>query len=184
MINRSYVVLLDQVTRGSPNLDIILSLPGSISAPVGVAAYYPGMGVTPAPVGWNGERGVYYEIRNRAVRCESVFGQAGFSYRARLGVHLSVAILQDAAGLGVSHNLVPALSFSQSLTPAPGAGNLSVFGSVYATAFPDPSYGPVIRVWNSPNLFPGTSPTPQVLYLVNLAIEETRDSDLSPVGRG
>jgi len=50
MIHRAYVVKLAPLLQAFPNLDIVVSLPGTALAPVGLQASYPGGPVlTPAP---------------------------------------------------------------------------------------------------------------------------------------
>lgn len=188
MINRGYVVMLDVTSRQlviSPGsaLDIIVGLPGSATAPVAIDALYPNMGATPAPAGWNGGYGAYYEVRGRSIPIEKIAGQAGFVSRFRLGMRLSIVALQNVQGSGNCSNLLPMLSLSASLAPAPGAGNPAIFPADYATTFADPSYGPVIRIDNSLLLEPGSIGGP-ALYYVSLGIAEAKDEDFTPFGRG
>jgi hypothetical protein len=183
MINRGYIVQLDTGLMFPPNLDIIVSLPGSATAPVASAALYPMSGVTPAPVGWSCGAGAYYEVRSRAIPFEKFAGQPGFTPRTRLGYYLSIVALQNSIDSGLCSNLLPMLSLSASLANAPGAGNASVFGPTYATVLADPSYGPVIRVHNSALLDDGTNNVP-ALYYVTFAIAEAKNEDFTPFGRG
>ncbi len=148
MINRGYVVMLDTTPgRQVPlDLDIIVGLPGSSTAPVAATAVYPAAGVTPAPAGWTGGIGAYYEVRGRAIPFEKTYGQTGFTPRTRLGYYLSIVALQNSVNSALCSNLLPMLSFSASLANAPGAGNATVFGGTYATVLADPSYGGVERL--------------------------------------
>lgn len=182
MINRGYIVLLD-TTGQEPDLDIVVRLPGSATAPVAATAIYPNAGVTPAPAGWNGGRGAYYEVRGRSIPIEKFSGQAGFVPVTRLGLRLSIIALQNSQSVGNCSNLLPMVSLSATLAPAPGAGNPAVFLTPYSTAFADPSYGPVIRIDNSVLLSPGSVLGP-AMYYVSLGIAEAKDEDFTPFGRG
>lgn len=182
MINRGYIVKLE-TARQATSLDIVVGLPGSPTAPVASAAVYPAAGVTPAPAGWLGGAGAYYELRSRSIPFEKFSGQTGFTPRTRLGLYLSIVALQDSIASASCNNLLPMLSLSASLANAPGAGNSAVMGATYATAFADPSYGPVIRVHNSALLEPGTNNV-GALYYVTFAIAEAKNEDFTAFGRG
>jgi hypothetical protein len=185
MINRGYVVMLDttSIRQSALDLDIVVGLPGSPTAPVAALAEYPAAGVTPAPAGWSGGKGAYYEVRSRAIPFEKFSGQTGFTPRTRLGCYLSIVALQNSVDSALCSNLLPMLSLSASLGNAPGAGNAAVFGATYATVLADPSYGPVIRVHNSLLLDNGTNNVP-TLYYVTFAIAEAKNEDFTPFGRG
>lgn len=181
MIYRQYIVLLE--TARASNLDIIVGRPGSSVAPVASAIVYPAATITAAPAGWVGGAGMYYEVRGRSLPLEKVSGQAGFVPRTHLGYHLSIVALQNSAGTAVCQNLLPMLGLSASLAPAPGADNVTMFGAAYAAALADPAYGPVIRVYNTVLLYPGTA-EPAALYLVSFGIAEAKNEDFTPFGRG
>jgi hypothetical protein len=188
MIHRAYVVQLDQGNGQSyPPCDIIVSLPGTPAAPVtNPAVFPPGTPLTPAPSAWvaactqaHAVTAVYYEIRGRALRIEKTFGQAGFVPRTNLGFHLSVCTLSAASGGQFNAaNSLPMLSLSASLAVGPGAAAVFSGGSGYGPALADPSYGPVIRVWNSSILHSEADP----IFLVNLAIAENKDEDFQALG--
>lgn len=198
MINRTYVVMLTSMGRpqlaaqqqvqqqqvNPSSLDIIVGLPGSATAPVAVAASYPGATVTPAPAGWlGGPNGAYYEMRGRSLPFEKFSGQTGFVPRTRLGIRLSIMALQNVNSSGDCSNLLPMLGLSASLAPAPGVGAPLVFGTNYAAALADPNYGPVIRVYDTADLAPDFGADP-ALYLVSLGIAEAKDEDFTAFGRG
>ena len=161
-------------------LDIVMQVPGSRAAPVFDPAVY--VGVTPntvPPAGWNGlgTTGWYYEVRSRALRTERLSGTTGFTPRTNLGFHLSITALQEPTGIASNGNLLPMLELSESLAPTPLA-NASLLPVAYATALPDPSYGPVIRVYNAVSFYQRND----ILYLVNFSIAENKDEDFNTLG--
>ena len=195
MIHRTYVAYLPaprlpqlsaepllgvQLNPPGVALDIVVGVPGSRQAPVFDPAVY--VGVTPntvPPTGWNGltTAGWYYEVRSRALRIERLSGATGFTPRTNLGFHLSVMTLQEPSGVANNSNLLPALGLSASLAP-PASANAALLPVAYAVSLPDPSYGPVIRMYNTVTLHPGTD----VLYLVNFSIAENKDEDFNALG--
>lgn len=183
MIHRTYVVRLPPANRDMAYLpcDIVLAVPGSYAAPVADAATYVGATVTAPPAGWVAACGAaaYYELRGRALRLEQVVGQAGFTPRTRLGFHLSILTLQEPAGGArqfTNYDQVPFASLSASLSLPPGS-SAAIWGS-YANVFTDPSYGPVIRIWNQAELHSEADP----IYLVNFQIAENKDEDFETLG--
>jgi hypothetical protein len=189
MIHRTYIVGLStgvgtQQGDAYPNLDIAVRVPGSRAAPVLDPVLLPAVTpYTPPPNGWAGGAiingyGWYYEIRSRALRFEALAGAAGFTPRTNLGFHLSICGLQDFGDLALNGNLLPTLSLSASLAP-PIVANTNL-STAYAVAFPDPSYGPVIRVHNLLSLH--VAETPNSVYLVNFMLAENKDEDFSTLG--
>jgi len=189
MIHRTYIVGLSPgiaVQQGTayPNLDIAVKVPGSRAAPVLDPIAWPAVSpYTPPPTGWAGGAvingsGWYYEIRGRALRIEALAGAAAFTPRTNLGFHLSICALQDVNDVATNGNLLPTLSLSASLALPPVANtNLN---ATYAVAFPDPSYGAVIRVHNVADLHLAEAVDP--IYLVNFMLAENKDEDFSTLG--
>jgi hypothetical protein len=183
MIHRQYVVKLAPIQGGEPNLDIVVSLPGSYAAPVGLQASYPaGPLLTAPPAGWAvaGTLNWYYEVRSRALRIPNPqsLGAAGYVPRLRLGSYLAIAPLCDSIGeTPKPANLIPAVSLSYSLTPgpisAPGLG-------VEITDFVDPAYGPTIRIHNSDQFY--GEGVASAYFLVSFGIAENKDEDWSGLG--
>ena len=188
MIHRTYICRLRPFIDGFPNLDIMMNVPGSRAAPVLNPTHYPaGTPYTAASAAWAAKNGAnwYYEVRGRALRIEKLAGTAGFTPRTNLGHHLSIIALQDLAATGDNGNLLPNVTLSESLAPAPAiSANLvpDVPGSTYALPLPDPAYGPVIRIWNTPKLSPEQDKN-WMLYQVDLQIAENKDDDFTTLGR-
>jgi hypothetical protein len=190
MIHRTYIAALAPDQGGQipfPNLDIAVLVPGTRLAPVADASLFPpGTAITPPPSGWVAANsgGAYFELRGRAIPFEKFAGVSGFTPRTNLAYHLSICALQEPGGtaMQIAPGLYvpPPLSLSASLA-APPSGNAAVFGT-FADPFPDPGYGPVIRVWNSMFLHSGDPENPDPLYLINFMIAENKDEDFSVVG--
>lgn len=159
-------------------LDIIVSLPGSRAAPVLNSNVWPGVvGYTQAPTDWCTacDPGWYYEIRSRSLRLENLAGANGFVPRTNLGYHLSICQLQDPLFQVYNYNQLPTLELSATLALPPVAD--PILDPDYAEVFPDPSYGPVIRLWN-----PLSPQAGNPLYLVNFMLQENKDEDFTTLG--
>lgn len=182
MIHRTYIVGLNPMLQGLLPLDIVVAVPGSRSAPVldGVTIWA-GQPYTPPPAGWIAACGAswYYEMRGRALRLEALAGAANFVPRFNLGVHISVCALQAADGSASANNLLPEITPSASLAPAPLAAANAALGAAYVNALADPSYGPVIRVWNDSGLH---TEAQSMIFMVNLQIAENKDEDFNTLG--
>lgn len=183
MIRRTYIVGLNPLLQGFPNLDIVVAVPGARTAPVLDPVTWAGQPFTPPPANWAAACGAnwYYEQRGRALRLEAVAGAAGFVPRFNLGVHLSIVALQAADGSADDNNLLPTLTPSASLMPAPLAAANAALGAAYVNALADPSYGPIIRIWNDAALFEGRE-AQAMIYMVNLRISENKDEDFNTLG--
>lgn len=182
MIHRTYFAFLPSLSPTPPTgalLDIAVRVPGTYAAPVLDPTIYPGVPATTPPASWNGlgTTGWYYEMRSRALRIEALAGATGFTPRTRLGVHLSICALSDPAAGASNGNLVPLLGASASLAPPVVAS--AGLNALYAVALPDPSYGPVIRIYNSQDL---TLSAPGAVYMINLQISENKDDDYNTLG--
>lgn len=181
MINRTYMVFLPQGPESTfPPLDIVVSVPGTKTAPVADSGvFYPGATVTAPPPGWvtANLNGFYYELRGRAVRLEHVVGESGFTPRTNLGFHIAIAPWTDGGSSLVSGygGLLPSVILSNSLS---AAGDNALGGAARTLA--DPSYGPVIRIGNDAALHPGDRITP--LWVVSLGIAERKDDDYDNIG--
>jgi hypothetical protein len=186
MIHRTYICRLAPLIQAFPNLDIVVGAPGSRAAPVLNAALYPpGTPATTPPTGWVSTNGAnwYYEVRGRALRLEQTVGVSGFTPRTNLSYHLSILALQASDGSGNSNNLLPALSLSASLAPAPVVNSLLAPATAYNVALPDPAYGPIIRVWSASTLFPSGEHGGQLMiYQIDFRIAENKDEDFSTLG--
>jgi len=190
MIHRTYIAKLSPEEEGDPspfNLDIMVTLPGTRLAPVAdPSSFPPGTLITVPPPAWIlacGD-GAYFELRGRAIPFEKFAGVSGFTPRTNLAYHLSIAVLQEPGGTGQQGipgaGMLPLVSLSASLATPP-SGNATVFG-VYADPFPDPGYGPVIRLWNNPLLHTMDVENNDAIYLVNFMIAENKDEDYNVVG--
>jgi hypothetical protein len=167
-IRRTYLVKMPTTAGTSPFFDVLPEGPvGTPSAPVRLT---PPNGTTP-PNGWQdfpNDNGQFYEIRGRTIRFETEEGDDGFVPRARLGWIVSVMCIDgDSDGC----NIPPVVILSRSFIGTPPD---SAFVGITVD---DPSYGPVIRLINSPD-------TEGALYSVNLELEEQKDEDRSHVGVG
>ena len=171
----------------------MMGIPGSYAAPVANPAVFPGLAITVPPADWITTCGtpapaldtsVYYEIRGRSVPMGPVSGQTGFVPRMRLGGYLSIVALQNANGSAFQANTIaqiPYASVSASLAPPVGPNGL--IWNDFSIAFPDPSYGPVLRIWNQASLhgaFERSDFSP--LYLVSVGLAETKDEDFETSG--
>jgi len=180
MIHRAYVVKLAPLLQAFPNLDIVVSLPGTALAPVGLQASYPGGPVlTPAPAGWAvaGTLNWYYEVRGRSLRLPNPIGSAAPVARTRLGGYLSIVPLEDSGALAVA-GTIPPVALSASMAPNPITNVL--LGNEIG-AFADPAYGPVIRLINAAVLYGGERVN-GIYYLVSLGLAENQDEDGSNLG--
>jgi hypothetical protein len=179
MIHRAYVCKLAPLLQAYPNLDIVVEVPGSWAAPVGLAANYPpGTPLTAPPAGWNCGADWYYEVHARAMRIEQRAGSAAFTARTRLGGYLSIVPLEDFQGLAAIAGTIPPVSISASLAPNP-ISNVSLGAEI--TAFPDPAYGPVIRLRNDIMLYGGEREG-DVYFLVSVGLAENKDEDWANLG--
>jgi hypothetical protein len=181
MIHREYVCKLAPGIQGFPYLDIVVSLPGTPIAPVGVQASYPGgPALTPAPDGWAaaGTLNWYYELRGRALRLPNAVGSAAPVPRTRLGGYLAIVGLEDSVNGGAAACTLPKVAISASLAPNPITNPL--LGNEIA-AFADPAYGPVIRLLNSTLLFTEERAT-AAYFLVSLGLAENKDEDWTNLG--
>ena len=184
MIHRTYICRLAPLLYGLPDLDIAVLTPGSRAAPVLNPILFPTVtAFTTPPTGWSAANGAnwYYEVRGRPLRFEQFAGAAGFTPRTNLGWHLSIVALQDSNGDGDNGNLLPPLTLSASLAPAPAVSVDLAPGAAYHVALPDPGYGPVIRVWNSSEFVPGERGE-WMLYQVDFRIAEIKDEDFCSSG--
>jgi len=168
--------------------DIIVALPGSRALPVAGSAIYPGAAVTEPPAGWLVQCGnaAYYEVRGRSLPLPTEVGDPGFAPRVQLGGYISVVGLQSpndaAAQLSGEGVQIPFVSLSASLSANIGtAANAAIWGD-YVNTFADPSYGPVIRVWNSFTLHTDDGELEDPLYLVSVGIAEIKDEDFEASG--
>lgn len=165
MIHRTYFVQMPSDAGNMPNLDILLRGPvGSESAPVRLT---PAGGTAP-PAGWGvftnaNSDGQFFEWRSRPIRFETEAGDTGFVPRARLGwsVVASPTDENDAGCLST-----PIYILSQSLV-----GTLA--SPWDAVQIADPTYGPVLRLLNTPDLQGG-------IFVVNLILPEAKDEDRNP----
>lgn len=159
---RTYLVKMPSVSGTSPYLDILPNGPvGTPALPVKKTG-----GTTP-PNGWQpfaGDDGAFYEIRSRVIRFETFSGDDGFVPRARLGWLITVNCVD-----GGDCNIGPVTQMSRSLVGTPPNADFA------GITFDDPAYGPVIRLFNSPDTEGG-------LYSVNLELEEAKDEDRTPFG--
>jgi hypothetical protein len=179
MIHRAYVCKLAPLIQAYPSLDIVVSLPGSPLAPVGLAANYPaGTPLTTPPIGWACGADWYYEVRERALRIEQLAGAAAFTARTRLGGYLAIVPLEDSQGLAAVAGTIPPVALSASLAPNP-ITNASLGAEI--GAFADPAYGPVIRLRNDAVLY-GSQREGGVLFLVSFGIAENKDEDWANLG--
>jgi hypothetical protein len=144
-------------------IDLIIRGPvGTVGLPVYVGA----TGDSAPPAGWQlfaggyGD-GAFCEWRGRTVTFESTYGGTGFAPRWALGWHFSLT----PANAGEC-TAVPSAIYSYSLT-----GLLSAPWNTMS--FADPSYGPSIRLYNTPD-------TAGLLYVATLVISEPKDEDRSP----
>lgn len=161
---RTYLVKMPSVSGTSPYFDILPN--GPVGTPDAPVRKTPAGGTTP-PNGWQpftSDDGQFYEIRGRVIRFETVEGDDGFVPRARLGWIVAVNCID-----GGDCNIGPVVQMSRSLIGTPPD---AAFASI---TFDDPAYGPVIRLFNSPDTEGG-------LYSVNLELEEARDEDRTPFG--
>jgi hypothetical protein len=180
MIHRQYVCKLAPANAGFPDLDIVVSLPGSSASPVGLQASYPaGPLLTIPPVGWTAAGGLnwYYEVRARALRIPNPVGSAGAVARFRLGGYLAVTPLADNMGADTSDGFLPGVVLSASLAPNPIPA--AALGAEI-TAFADPAYGPVIRLRNFAALYVRAQAA--AYYLVSIGVAENKDEDWSGLG--
>lgn len=183
MLHRTYIVQIAGVReQGSvvPCDIMVEDLVGSQLLPVASAAFYGAPNVTPAPVAWVNACGdnAYYEIRGRKLRLEhrtAAGAAAGFVPRFNLGWRLSVYPLASAHG-DAANLLLPIVSLSASLINTPGDANVIT----EPAAFPDPTYGPCIRV-NANSSAIGVSTAPR-LYAVHLGVNERKDEDFCHIG--
>jgi hypothetical protein len=151
----------------SNDLDIaVRNAPGSRSAPVGSG----GVAVTPLTVS---ALGAYYEWRGRPIVFPNPailngVANPAFVPRARLNWRLSIYHYNNVSnipGFLLSRSIINNLDSTESGGPV-----------ISATAFPDPSYGPTIRLL-TPNVESGSS-----LFVVHFDLMEPKDEDRDPNG--
>jgi len=181
MIHRQYVCKLAVVGETFPPLDIMVQMPGTYLAPVDNPALFVGIG-TAAPAAWQALCGAnwYYEVRGRSLRIEHLAAAgaaAGFTPRMRLGAPISIIPLDDQAGLAGVTGAIPPVSISASLAPNPIS---AVALGAEIGAFPDPAYGPVIRLRNAAVLY--GAQRGNIYFLVSLGLAENQDEDGSNLG--
>ena len=179
MIYRTYVV---KTPDTDPFIDIcVAATMGTQAKPVASPGLYPPGTVTPPPAGWvsppgaGNSSGAYYELRGRSLRLEARAGQTGFTPRANLGFQL-VVTPYGAQTLPFTMALTNGVQLSASLLAALGGDSGAV---IPLAAFPDPSYGPVIR------LFTPTSENSRLgnpLCLVHFSVAENKDEDFQTLG--
>jgi hypothetical protein len=163
MINRTYVV---KAPDSASYVDIVVDgYAGAPDAPVANPASYPGATLTPPPVGWPVGTAAYYELLGRALPVQ-LAGTPGFVPRLNLGFAASLATLTSAGGNLLAVAPPASLAFSESLADTFGDGTVIV-----GLPFPDPAYGPVIRV----NYGVLTAASFE-LFLVSLQIYEPSDA--------
>lgn len=167
MIHRTYILMLP--STASIPIDIVLTLPGSQTAPVAAGG---GAGKTAPPAGWNGADGAYYEWRGLPVRFETLVGAtpppngSGFAPRGRLGWKITTHCLNSTVVTQIPEVL-----------PSPSViATLGGAGGIPTIALTEPSYGPVIRVVNT--VASGQS----TVWAVHLDLFEVKDDDRSPTG--
>jgi len=177
MINRTYICKLDSSIA---TLDIMVrDLAGTQALPVASAAAYGAANVTAAPADWIALclTGAYYEVRGRTLRLEQLAAAgaaAGFVPRTRLGWDISVYPIVHAA-LNGNSGLLPTIGLSASL--AAEFGDAAVITE--PTVFPDPTYGPVIRLITTDDLIEQDRPR---ICVVHLSLPERKDEDFSNIG--
>jgi hypothetical protein len=159
-----------------PDLDIVVSLPGSYAAPVGLVGNIPGATLTLPPANWNCGANWYYEVRALALRVPNPVGSAASIPRTRLGGYLAIAPLVDSVAPNPLFGSMPGLALSASLALNP-ISQVALGNEI--AAFPDPAYGPTIRVRN--DLFVYYAPT-AMYYLISLGIAENKDEDWTNLG--
>jgi hypothetical protein len=163
MINRTYVV---KAPAAASYVDIVVDgYAGDPSAPVANPASYPGATLTAPPVGWPAGTAAYYELLGRTLPVQ-VVGTPGFVPRLNLGFAASLATLTSAGGNMLAVAPPASLALSESLADTFGDGTV-----IAGLSFPDPAYGPVVRV--SYGTLTGSS---FELFLVSLQIYESSDA--------
>jgi len=175
-IHRTYIVQMPGTGFLTTDLDIVVAVPGSNTAPV---AYGTSPPRTAPPAGWGGSPsfdGAYYEWRGRTILIPvlSTAGgslatgiQNGFVPRARLGFTLSINQIENVAAAAI----LPKVLISKSLI---GTFDDTV-GVINAADLADPTYGPVIRLKNA-------AAVATLIYVVNFSIYEAKDEDRDPTG--
>jgi len=179
MIHRQYVVKLSSDGQGGyPDLDIVVSLPGTPIAPVGLqAAYLAGPPLTVPPINWvAGGANWYYEIRGRAIRVPNAVGSVASIPRLRLGSYLDIVRLMDSTN-GALVGTLPGVALSTSLALDPITNPL--LGNEIGI-FADPAYGPVIRLRNGAALYVGEMVG--AYFLVSLGLAENKNEDWTNLG--
>lgn len=174
MIHRTYLAQMPSIAGTMPYLDILPQGPvGSPNAPVSRAQSPQPANQTAGPSGWqvfpnsvNGD-GQFCEWRGRTLRFEKLFSAGvagGFVPRLRLGWKLTALPASQLDGCLVA----PTILYSKSLVGEPP----SPFDVMVIA---DPSYGPAIRLLNTPDTEGG-------LYVVQLSVYDIKDEDREPSG--
>lgn len=177
-IHRTYVVRMPTNAGLMPYLDIpvetpeLAGVPGALPPVPPATAARPmkiAVGGTTPPAGWqvfgpvNGD-GELFEWRGRTLRCESRFGAANFVPRFRLGWKTAIYCVENDCEAN------PSAAYSYTLVNGP----LPV--PFTALSFPDPTYGPTLRLSN-------TLDTQGALVLVHLDVFDAADEDRAPSPR-
>jgi hypothetical protein len=179
--SRTYLAKMPTVAGTMPYLDLLIEGPvGTAALPVKVAA-----GGTTPPSGWQGGTdftnapggvgdGQFYELRSRTKRIEQPFGAtnndvSSFVPLLRLGWEIAV-VCTDSGDDGCAPPVC--VLFSASLIGRPVAP-FDVAGIAIPNV--DPSYGPVLRLVNAPDV-------QGRVFVVSFNIMDATDEGRSPVG--
>jgi hypothetical protein len=152
MIQRTYAVQMPSVDRTTSDMDIMPF------GPVGTQAVPMDENNALAPAAWEVActDGKFFEIRGRALPPQALYGTAGFAATLRLGWNLTIQAVTPG-----STRFVPIHRFSNTLISG-------VLGNTVMTTLADPSYGPVIRLFNHADLAGSW-------FIVHLNIFDQRD---------